>query len=128
MSLKILILEPDVAMAKVYKLYLEQRKHQVSVCQTSQQAIDAIDKALPDVIVMETQLAGHNGYEFLYELRSYPDWQNVAVIIHSVVPRQGFYAKAPAATELGVKDYLYKPTCSLAKLLYSVEHFALVSK
>jgi len=71
---------------------------------------------------LELQLASHNGIEFLYELRSYNDWQSIPVIIHSLVPATAFTNIAP---ELGVVSYLYKPTTTLKKLCTSVSDLQL---
>jgi response regulator RpfG family c-di-GMP phosphodiesterase len=67
------------------------------------------------------QLAGHNGIEFLYELRSYGDWQHVPVIIHTLVNRRSLELSQELLTALGVIRYLYKPATSLQKLKRVVE-------
>lgn len=84
-------------------------------------AINVADKKRPDLIIMELQLAAHNGIEFLYELRSYPDWQSVPVIINSLVPPTEFSSNEVFWREMTVRAYLYKPQASLAKLLRTVQ-------
>lgn len=70
---------------------------------------------------MELQLVGHSGIEFLYEFRSYPDWQNVPLIIHTHVPPSEFAgARDLLMKELGAHTYLYKPHTSLKKLLGTI--------
>lgn len=118
---KILLVEPDRPLADVYFLALRQAGHSVMVCPSAQAAIMAADKAVPDVVVLELQLVDHSGIEFLYEFRSYPDWQHIPVIIHTHVPPVEFAgARDLLIDELGVRDYLYKPQTNLLKLMRSV--------
>src|ERR1700676_1640031 len=86
--MKILLIEPDMAISKIYKKYLNKFGHEVSISQTSQQAISQIDTDKPDIILLEPQLTSHNGYEFLYELRSYTDLQDITLIINSMIPEE----------------------------------------
>jgi CheY-like chemotaxis protein len=81
----------------------------------------AADDINPDVVILELQLVQHSGAEFLYEFRSYPDWQNVPVIIYTQIPPTQFHDTfQDTCRQLGVSEYLYKPTTSLQALLLSV--------
>jgi response regulator RpfG family c-di-GMP phosphodiesterase len=66
----------------------------------------------------------HSGIEFLNEFRSYPDWQDIPVVIHTHVPATEFNDSWKLLRgELGVRDYLYKPHTSLKRLTAAVgEH------
>lgn len=119
---KILLVEPDILLGKTYQSYLQTNGYSVRLCGDVQKAIDYIDKSTPDLIILELQLAAHNGYEFLYELRSYVEWQTIPVIIHSMIPDHVLGIGSTVMEELGVSAYLYKPTTSLNKLLYTAEH------
>lgn len=118
---RILLIEPDRVLAKTYTKSLEQSGYKVSVCAGAQAGIHACDEAEPDLILLELQLVEHSGIEFLYELRSYPDWQNVPVIIQSQVPPSEFADNWELLRqELGVVHYLYKPQSTLRNLQQSV--------
>jgi len=118
----ILLIEPDVVLARLYADALELAGHAVRTAATAQVAIDIADDARPDVVLLELQLVMHSGIEFLYEFRSYPEWQSVPVIILSNVPPAEFSAsKTVLAQQLGVRLYHYKPHTSLQKLLRVVE-------
>lgn len=123
----ILLIEPDTVLAKIYRQAIEAKNHTVVAVPTAQAAVHAADTRLPDLVVLEMQLVSHSGVEFLYELRSYDDWQDMPVIIHSLVPPGEFIGSWPLLQEqLGVRKYLYKPKTSLAKLLRTVNDFATV--
>lgn len=113
--MNILIIEPDVVLARTYREALK-NKGQVAVTHTAQAAIHACDQSAPDLILLELQMPGHNGVEFLYELRSYPEWQNVPIVLHSIVPLGHIGMSAEMLRTLGIVNHLYKPTTSLTQL------------
>jgi DNA-binding response OmpR family regulator len=119
--MKIILLEPDKVLADTYRQALKQAHHKVTMCASAQAAIFAADELKPDVVILELQLVGHSGIEFLYEFRSYEDWQTVPVIILTNVPAGEFSASWDLLkNDLGVTAYHYKPLTSLRALLRSV--------
>jgi DNA-binding response OmpR family regulator len=117
----ILLLEPDRLLAKTYVEALQTYGHSVSVCHTAQSAIACADKLQPDVVILELQLVSHSGIEFLYEFRSYIDWQDIPVLILTTVPPAEFSgSQTILRDELNIRDYLYKPQTSLQKLLQTI--------
>jgi DNA-binding response OmpR family regulator len=122
--MRILLIEPDRVLAETYARTLQSRGHSVSVCAGAQSGVLAADDRRPDLVLLELQLIEHSGIEFLYEFRSYPDWQDIPVIIHSQVPVSEFVDSFPLLKEeLNVADYLYKPATSLQRLLKTVATF-----
>jgi DNA-binding response OmpR family regulator len=118
----VLLLEPNRLLAKSYLRALQAAGHTVQVCTTAQSAIFCADEQSPDVVIMELQLVGHSGIEFLYELRSYADWQSLPVAILTTVPAGEFSDAWPILkNELGVSSYHYKPLMSLKQLVSTVE-------
>ena len=119
----ILLIEPDKILAETYSQALR-ADHTVSVVPTAQTAISAADEQQPDLVVLEIQLVEHSGIEFLYELRSYPEWQNIPVVILSqVAPGEFNDSWQLLKNELGVSTYLYKPHTTLQNLLGTVSDF-----
>lgn len=116
----ILLLEPDKILAGVYKAALEQAGHSISLSHHAQQAVFAADQKAPDLVILEMQLPGHSGIEFLYEFRSYPEWQNVPVITHTLVDPDNLKIQAFQLSQLGVVKYLYKPTTTLTQLVQNI--------
>jgi two-component system phosphate regulon response regulator PhoB len=121
----ILLIEPDRLLAETYFLALDQAGHRVMACAGAQTAVLVADRQRPDLVILELQLVEHSGIEFLYELRSYPEWQDIPVIVHSLVPPAEFRSSRRLLEEdLGVKAYLYKPRTSLRQLLDTVREYA----
>jgi DNA-binding response OmpR family regulator len=115
--MNILIVEPDRLLARTYAEMLQADGHKVMCTANAQQAIFAVDELQPDLVLLELQLVSHSGIEFLYEFRSYPEWQDIPVVILSQVPPAEFLDSWELLKgELGVIDYLYKPHTTLTKL------------
>lgn len=107
-------------LGQTYHAALRGAGHHVQTCATAQAAILAADNIFPDIVVLELQLVSHSGVEFLYEFRSYADWQAVPVIIHSNVPVTQFVGGKSTLEQFGVADYFYKPTTSLRTLIGAI--------
>jgi DNA-binding response OmpR family regulator len=118
----VLLIEPDRLLGTTYNELLKVNGHSVVVCATAQVSISAADYIVPDIVIMELQLVRHSGIEFLYEFRSYIDWLNVPVIIHTYVPPSEFSSSRDILMrELDVSMYLYKPQTSLRQLARAVD-------
>jgi DNA-binding response OmpR family regulator len=125
---KVLILEPDRKLARIYAGVLRSRQHRVALAHTAQDAILEADADKPDLVLLELQLTAHSGIEFLYEFRSYTDWANVPVIILSNVPPAEFSGSYKLLQgRLGVVAYHYKPQASLQTILHAVENAVAVA-
>ncbi len=118
--MNILLIEPNTLISNQYVGYLSQQGHEITSVSDAQEAILAADKQAPDLVIMEPLLAAHSGIEFLYEFRSYSEWQNIPVIILSRVQAGKLGLNDKNSKELKVTA-LYKPEVSLQKLAAAVE-------
>lgn len=118
----ILLIEPDRPLAEIYKQSLEDAGHQVVPVSGAQAAIIAADRLELDLVILELQLVAHSGFEFLYEFRSYPEWHDIPVLVHTHVPPAEFSTSNKLFTEqLNIEHYLYKSHTSLAQLRQAVD-------
>jgi DNA-binding response OmpR family regulator len=117
----ILLLEPDAILATTYQKAFEHTGSTVRRSVSAQDAVFLVDENPPDVIIVEIQLIAHSGIEFLYELRSYAEWQHIPVLIHSCIPPSEFeHSMELLRGMLNVRGYLYKPHTTLQSLLRAV--------
>lgn len=119
----ILLIEPDKLLGDVYKKALKRQGLKVELCTNAQTAVNYLDRHTPKLIILEIQLAEHNGIEFLYELRSHEDWKNIPVIINSLIPIEDIGLTHESQVELGVSNVLYKPQTKLERLLEIVNKY-----
>ena len=54
---------------------------QVTEAENGQVAVEALATAQPDVIILDLMMPKMDGFEFLDELRSRPDWQDIPVVV-----------------------------------------------
>lgn len=123
--MNILIIEADRLLAKNLSVGLRRAGHKVTRKTDAQAAITAADSSTPDAIILDLLLANRSGVEFLYELRSYPDWKDIPVIIYSSVrPSElptGFLE------EFGIAKAFYKPLVKLADLTDEIQSLSAVA-
>jgi two-component system sensor histidine kinase/response regulator len=112
----LLLVEPDRLLAASIAQACERQAHTVTHVVSAQDAVHAADEHAPDVVVLELQMPRHNGVEFLYEFRSYPEWMHIPIVLHTRVPPSELTMAATLEHELGVAQVLYKPTTSLKQL------------
>lgn len=120
--MNILLIEPDSVLGRTTKSALEAAGWMVGWERSAQKALDHLEDKIPDLIVLELQLGLHNGIEFLYEIRSYIEWQNLPVIVYSINPKVQDVMFTGAFEQLGVKATLYKPSCTIAKLVTAIKN------
>jgi DNA-binding response OmpR family regulator len=118
--MRVLLIEPDQVLGRVYTAALEQAGHEVALARSAQGAVHAADSSCPDIVVLELQLPRHNGIEFLYEFRSYSEWLHLPVVIHSQVAPHEYEKSTILQRELGVVRCLHKPATSLEQLVAAV--------
>jgi CheY-like chemotaxis protein len=116
----VLIIEPNRLLGRTYVKSLELSGLGAALAVDAQEAIDCADSQAPDVVLMELQLANHNGLEFLHEFRSYAEWRQTPIIINTVIPRQRFNYSGQYLEQLGIKKILYKPTASLQQIIREI--------
>jgi DNA-binding response OmpR family regulator len=126
---RVLLIEPDRVLAEIYKRAIQANdKTSVKTVSSAQSAIMAADEKKPDLVILELQLIEHSGVEFLYEFRSYPEWQSIPILVHTMVPFGEFRDNWQLLQdELGVRVYLYKPHTSLYQLQKHVREYSLIA-
>lgn len=121
---RILLIEPNTSLARLYQNMLTREGYDVLHTTGAQAGIDAADKAMPDIVILELQLPRHSGIEFLHEFRSYAEWWDVPVILNTVIPPSRLApAQAALQADLGVQAILYKPQATLAALSQAIKEY-----
>ena len=118
--MKLMLIESDTLLADSLSSVLKNQGHQVSWHVDLQSAVEAIDQNLPDTIILDLVLAGRSGVEFLYELRSYPEWHKVPVVIWSDLDDEEIAPLARGFKELGVAAFYRKSADHIKELARSL--------
>ena len=115
MTQVVLLVEPNKDVAEIVEQFLTKDGFKVLVAHSAQKAIHQADKSKPDIVVLELAMPMHNGFAFLHEFRSYSDWAEIPIIVHSHLAREEA-AASKSWKVLGAKYYLYKPNTTLNEL------------
>ena len=117
----VLLLEPDKLLADIYQQTLEVAGYTVQLAITAEQAIQCIDAAKPDVVIISMELPRHNGVEFLYEFRSYREWQAIPTIVLTSLPSSELLDNAVLRHQLGIETVLVRSQTRAADLVRAVK-------
>jgi len=101
----VLIIEDIAEMSELIKMYLENAKLEVHCCETAEAAIDTLADFTPNLILLDLNLPGMSGFDFLHKLKE-GEKKDIPVIIVSardadedIIQGLGF----------GADDFISKP-------------------
>jgi len=103
---KVLLVDDEDSLRRVMKDLLEREGYIVSEARDGVQALDQVDRTGPDVIVLDLNLPGLDGYGVLSHLRSRPATAEIPVV---VLTAKGDEDNEVRVFELGADDFLTKP-------------------
>ena len=105
-AVKVLLVDDEDSLRKVMRDLLERDGYAVSEARDGVQALDQVDRVGPDIIVLDLNLPGLDGYGVLSHLRSRPATASIPVI---VLTAKGDEDNEVRVFELGADDFLTKP-------------------
>jgi type II secretory ATPase GspE/PulE/Tfp pilus assembly ATPase PilB-like protein/CheY-like chemotaxis protein len=103
---KVLLVDDEDSLRKVLKDLLEREGYEVSEARDGVQALDQVDRVGPDIVVLDLNLPGLDGYGVLSHLRSRPATAGLPVI---VLTAKGDEDNEVRVFALGADDFLQKP-------------------
>jgi DNA-binding response OmpR family regulator len=101
---KILIVEDDPHILLGLEEVLKSDGFEVAVCNRGDQAVDAVAKHRPSLLVLDVMLPGKSGYDICKELRA----KKVATLI-LMLTAKGQEIDKVVGLDLGADDYVTKP-------------------
>ena len=102
----VLLVEDEDQLRRVMKDLLEREGYIVAEARDGVQALDQVDRFAPDVIILDLNLPGLDGYEVLSQLRSRPATREIPVM---VLTAKGDEDNEVRVFELGADDFITKP-------------------
>jgi CheY-like chemotaxis protein len=107
---KILIADDNQQNCELLDAYLAEEGYQIDTAYDGQQALDAVAKSQPDVILLDIMMPKMSGYEVCQRLKSDPATRNISIIVVTALAEMGDIEKAVNA---GANDFLTKPVNKL---------------
>lgn len=115
MPKSILVVDDEPIVVEIAKRKLEERGYEVITAQDGIEALEALKKKIPNMILLDIQMPRMNGYAFIMEKVKVPEYLPIPVIVLTA------YAEMePLFKRHGVKAYLLKPL-KLQELLDKVQ-------
>jgi type IV pilus assembly protein PilB len=102
----VLLVEDEDQLRRVMKDLLEREGYTVAEARDGVQALDQVDRLAPDVIILDLNLPGLDGYSVLTQLRSRPATRSIPVV---VLTAKGDEDNEVRVFELGASDFITKP-------------------
>jgi DNA-binding response OmpR family regulator len=115
METRILIIDGDISLSTVLSDYLHSRGYTTQTTTRGQKGLELLSSSFYDVIIMETQGVGMNGYDLLKEIR-HRHTEIPIIVLTSRTERED----QMRAFQLGCDDYQFKPF-SMDILIYRIE-------
>jgi DNA-binding response OmpR family regulator len=112
---RILLLEDDATFRDLVAAALRRAGFEVHAAPDGQAGWDALDKAQPDLILLDMAMPRLDGLSFLRRLRNQEKWSAVPVLVVSANS-----AAASNAVSQGAQGYLLKSRFSLPEFLETV--------
>jgi two-component system phosphate regulon response regulator PhoB len=102
----VLLVEDEEPLRRVMRDLLEREGYTVAEAGDGVQALDQVDRKAPDVIILDLNLPGLDGYGVLQQLRSRPATRTVPIM---VLTAKGDEDNEVRVFELGANDFITKP-------------------
>lgn len=114
---RILIVDDTLKNIQVLGTILKEANYQINVAQNGQQALDSVEKVLPDLILLDIMMPVMDGFETCTKLKANPEAADIPIIFLTAKTEAEDIVKG---FELGAVDYVTKPF-NAAELFVRVE-------
>jgi len=111
----VLVVDDEPIIVEISKRKLQERGYEVMTAANGLEALDAIKKKIPNLILLDIQMPKMNGYTFIIEKAKVPEYQAIPVVVLT-----SYGEMEPLFKRHGIRAYLLKPL-KLQELLDKVD-------
>ncbi len=102
----IFVVDDEVDILRTLEFRLKKVGYEVVLFKDGKSALEAVYNKKPDLILLDIQLPGIDGYEFCRIAKSDPEIKEIPIIFLTATRKSDVAEKT---RELGAEDYLIKP-------------------
>jgi DNA-binding response OmpR family regulator len=113
MSKTVLIADDEPNIVISLEFLLEQAGYQVMGAHDGQEALEAIQRQPPDLVLLDVMMPRLSGFDVCQKIRENPQWQHIRVVMLTAKGREVEISKGLA---LGANAYITKPFSTQALL------------
>jgi DNA-binding response OmpR family regulator len=102
---RILLVEDDSFVSDIYNVRLKQEGFEVIIAQNGLEAVKALEKDIPSLILLDIVMPYMNGIEALKKIKLKEEWKNIPIIMLTNLSEKD---KMEEALGLGANDFMVK--------------------
>ena len=103
---KILIVDDEATKVVVLRGVLESVGYHLTVATNGREALEAIEREAPDLILLDVNMPEPNGFEVCRRLKSAPQWSHIPIIMTAALNEPNDYMRA---IECDADDFMTHP-------------------
>jgi DNA-binding response OmpR family regulator len=106
MSKKILVADDEPNIVAALEFLLQRNGFEVMVARNGEEALQLVESAAPDLVLLDVMMPVRSGYEVCRRIRERPEWSRIKIVMLSAKGRDAEVNKGLA---LGADLYITKP-------------------
>ncbi len=106
MPKRILVVDDEPNIVLSLEFLMNQAGYEVSTAADGEAALQCIEAAPPDLVLLDVNIPKRNGYEVCETIRANPRWEGVRVVM---ITAKGRDVEREKGLALGADDYIIKP-------------------
>ena len=116
---KILIIEDDETLSRMYQKKLEHDGFEVAAAYSGGEGLIATSKEKPDLILLDIMMPAMDGFEVIKQLKRQEETKNIPIVILTNLGTSEIFIDE--AKMLGVKNYLVKYKTSAQEVVETIK-------
>lgn len=106
MSKRILVADDEPNIVAALEFLLQRNGFEVMVARNGEEALQLVESAAPDLVLLDVMMPVRSGYEVCRRIRERPEWSRIKIVMLSAKGRDAEVNKGLA---LGADLYITKP-------------------
>lgn len=119
---KILLVEDDQVLAKLYQAKLKREGFEIDMAYDGQEGLDKMKSFKPDLVILDMIMPKVDGLAFLSRVNDDPETAKRAAPI-LILSNLGQESDIKKAMDLGAKDFFIKADISLSEMVEKVKQY-----
>ena len=103
---RVLVVDDDLNLRKIICLFLQNADYETEEAKDGAEAIDAVRRTPPDIIILDVMMPRMDGFEVCRKLKADPKFSSIPIIICTARNRK---EDIVSAIQTGADDYVVKP-------------------
>jgi len=117
---KVVIIEDDPLLQKVYSTRLKADGHQVFIASNGKKGLQMVKKELPQVVLLDIMMPRISGLDVLKQLKSNSATAEIPVLVYSNLGKQ---EKIIEAKKMGAQEFITKANFTPQQVVAKIEAF-----